>query len=53
MKYSNLSIKELLEMQKKFRRGQLKEENIKKDELKDLKLLYYMQIKYLKSHIKE
>ena len=52
MKYSNLNNKELLEWQKKFRRGLIKEDDIPEDVKEDLKNLYNKQINYLKESIK-
>ena len=51
MKYSSLSIKELIKMQKDYRRGIIKEKDLPKDELKDLKLLYRIQINFLINQI--
>ena len=53
MKYSILNNKELLELQKKFRRGIIKEEDIPEDVVKDLEDLYKKQIQYLEDEIKK
>ena len=53
MKYSKLTIDELIELQKKYRNGYIKESDIPKDQLKDLKYLYHKQIDYLKKKINE
>lgn len=48
---SILNNKELIELQKKYRKGIIREEDIPKDILKDLKELYHRQIKYLQESI--
>ena len=48
---SNLSNKELLELQRKFRNKEIKEKDIPKDQLADLKELYHKQIDYLEKSI--
>ena len=53
MKYSNLDEKELLVLQKKYRKGIVKEEDMTEDEIKDLELLYQKQIKYVKELIEQ
>ena len=53
MKYSNLTNKELLELQKKYRKGLIKEEDIPEDQVKDLKELYKKQIKIVNESIEE
>lgn len=53
MNYSNLTNKQLLELQKKFRRNLIKEEEIPKDVVKDLEILYKKQIDYLNNKIKQ
>ena len=53
MHYSNLSNKELLELQKKYRSGLIKEKDIPKNQLKDLKELYKKQIKIINDSIEE
>ena len=53
MKYSNLSKKELYELQKKFRRGIIKQEDIPENVIKDLEILYNEQIDYLNKTIEE
>lgn len=53
MSYSNLTHKELLELQKKYQSGQIKEEEIPENQLQDLKQLYKNQIDILENSIKE
>ena len=48
---SKLSNEELLELQRKFRNGQITEKDIPKDQLTDLKELYHKQIEYLEKSI--
>ena len=48
---SKLSNEELLELQRKFRNGQIIEKDIPKDQLTDLKELYHKQIEYLEKSI--
>lgn len=51
MACANLNNKELIELQKKFRNKQIKEEEIPKEQLKELKELYYEQIQILEKSI--
>ena len=44
---------ELLKLQKKFRKGLIKEEDLTSDELKQLKELYKKQIDYIENSIEE
>ena len=48
---SNLKNKELIELQKKFRKGLVKEEELSEKQLKGLKDLYREQIKFLEESI--
>lgn len=48
---SKLSREELLELQRKFRNGEITEKDIPKDQLADLKELYHKQIAYLEKSI--
>lgn len=50
---SNLSNKELLELQKKFKNKEIAEKDIPKDQLADLKKLYHKQIDYLEKSIED
>lgn len=50
---SGLTNQELLEIQKKFRRGEIKEKDIPKEQLEDLKELYHKQIDLIEQSIEE
>lgn len=45
--------RELLELQKKYRKGIIKEEDISEDKLEKIKKLYYAQIKYIEDLIEK
>lgn len=45
--------KDLIELQKQYRKGNIKEEEITYDRLQDLKELYNYQISYLEKSIEE
>ena len=45
--------REILELQQKYRKGYIKEEEIPKDKLEKLKELYKNQIKFLEDSIEE
>lgn len=47
------SFDELINIQKQYREGKLKEEEIPKEKLKELKMLYHMQIELLEQSIEE
>ena len=51
MSFSKINKSELLELQEKFRKKEIKEENIPQDKLKLLKELYNEQIKSLEEDI--
>lgn len=53
MEVTILSKNELLELQKKYRNGEIKEENMSKEEIQQLKELYKQQIKILEESIEE
>jgi len=53
MEVTTLSKNELLELQKKYRNGEIKEENMSKEEIQQLKELYKQQIKILEESIEE
>ena len=53
MKFSNLSKEELIDLQKEYRKGNIKESEIPEDVLKDLKELYHWQIEFLKNSIEK
>lgn len=53
MSYKVEEDKEILELQKLYIKGKIKEEDIPEEQLKKLKELYCKQIKYLEDSIEE
>ena len=53
MGVATLNRNELLELQKKYRNGEIEEENMSKEEIEQLKELYKQQIKALEESIEE
>lgn len=53
MSENSISKKELMELQKKFRSGEIKEEDIPKEQLEKLKTLYKIQIEFLEKSIEQ
>ena len=53
IKNSIINDNELLKLQKKFRKGLIKEEDLSSEELRQLKELYKKQIEYMDNSIEE
>ena len=53
MEKSNLSIDELIELQKQYRAGKIKEEDLSDEQIDDLIVLYKREIEYLEKLIEK